>query len=263
MTAAAGTGTIATILGSGTCVPSLERSACSVLIQSGEERLLLDAGPGTMRRLLQAGVTIFELTGIFFSHFHPDHSGELVPLLFSTKYPDGCLRKQPLHLVGGTGFFSFFKKLQAAYGEWIELAPSLLDMREVRVDGPDRFRLGTCVVQTAPTAHRPESVAYRLTDAVGKSVVYSGDTDFSEELIALARGADLLICESALPDELKVAGHLTPSEAGEMAARAGVGMLVLTHLYPECEQADLVGQCRRTFNGRVVVAKDLMRFSLG
>jgi ribonuclease BN (tRNA processing enzyme) len=101
-----------------------------------------------------------------------------------------------------------------------------------------------------------------LTDSAGRSLVYSGDTDFSENLTLLAKGADLFICESALPDGQKVAGHLTPSEAGKMAARAGVGTLVLTHLYPECEGVDLVGQSRKHFDGRVVVAQDLMRFPL-
>ena len=248
-----------TILGSGTCVPSLERSACSVLVEAGAEKVLFDAGPGTMRRLLEAGVTIFELSAVFFSHFHPDHTGELVPLLFSTKYPDGGRRKLPLAMAGGPGFASFFQKLRDAYGEWVDLAPGLLEIRQCRSDGFDRFELGRLVVDTAPTVHRPESVAYRVTDRAGRSMVYSGDTDFSEKLISLARGADLFICESALPDAQKVAGHLTPSEAGEMAARAGVDTLVLTHLYPECEGVDLIGQCRKTFAGKVLVAHDLMR----
>jgi ribonuclease BN (tRNA processing enzyme) len=248
-----------TVLGSGTCVPSLERSACSVLVEAGGEKILLDAGPGTMRRLLEAGVTIFQLSAVFFSHFHPDHTGELVPLLFSTKYPDGSRRKQPLIMAGGPGFASFFQQLRGVYGEWVDLAPGLLDIRQCRDDGFDRFELKRLVVDTAPTVHRPESVAYRVTDGAGRSMVYSGDTDFSENLISLARGADLFICESALPDALKVTGHLTPSEAGEMAARAGVDTLVLTHLYPECEQVDLVGQSRKAFAGKVVVAKDLMR----
>ena len=58
--------TCATILGSGTCVPSLTRSACAVLVERDEEKLLFDAGPGTMHRLLESGVTIFELGTIFF-----------------------------------------------------------------------------------------------------------------------------------------------------------------------------------------------------
>ncbi|MFZ1200995.1 MAG: MBL fold metallo-hydrolase, partial [Desulfobacterales bacterium] len=76
-----------TILGSGTCVPSLKRSSCAVLVETGTSVVLLDSGAGTMRRLLETGRTIFELSHIFYSHFHPDHSGELAPLLFATKYP--------------------------------------------------------------------------------------------------------------------------------------------------------------------------------
>ena len=106
--------------------------------------------------------------------------------------------------------------------------------------------------------HNPESIAYRIMSADGSTVVYSGDTDYSENLIELARDADLLICESAQPDSLQVKGHLTPSAAGEMASRAGVRKLVLTHFYPDCENADLVQECRRTYNGPVILAEDLM-----
>jgi len=67
-----------TILGSGTCVPSLKRSSCSVLVETGGSKLVFDMGTGTMRRLLESGVTIGEISHIFFSHFHPDHTGELV-----------------------------------------------------------------------------------------------------------------------------------------------------------------------------------------
>ncbi|MBW1758819.1 MAG: ribonuclease Z, partial [Deltaproteobacteria bacterium] len=71
-----------TILGSGTCVPSLERSSCSVLVEIGNSKILFDSGPGTMRRLLEAGTTIFDVSVICYSHFHPDHTSELVPFLF-------------------------------------------------------------------------------------------------------------------------------------------------------------------------------------
>ena len=98
-----------TILGSGTCVPSLKRSACSVLLETGASKLLMDSGAGTMRRLLEAGTTIFELSHIFYSHFHPDHTAELVPLIFATKYPDSHRRKTPLIIGAGTGFAKFFK----------------------------------------------------------------------------------------------------------------------------------------------------------
>ena len=98
-----------TILGSGTCVPSLKRSSCSVLLEVGDSKLLFDSGPGTMRRLLEAGITIFDISFIFYSHLHPDHTGELVTFLFATKYPDGNSRTTSLTITAGRGFSAFYK----------------------------------------------------------------------------------------------------------------------------------------------------------
>lgn len=251
--------TAATILGSGTCVPSLTRSACAVLVEAGGERILFDSGPGTMRRLLEAGVRVYDLPLVCYSHFHPDHSGELVPFLFSNKYPDGSLRRRPLTLVGGRGFADFLDGLRRVYGRWIDLPRDMLRVEELDTRAFDRRDFGVFALESAPAVHNPESLSYRVTGSDGRSVVYSGDTDYSENLIRLARNADLLICEASLPDDLKVDGHLTPSLAGEIGARAGVGKLVLTHLYPECDAVDLEAQCRKTYPGPLVVARDLLR----
>ena len=255
-------GIIVTILGSGTCVPSLQRSSCSVLMQIGTARLLFDSGPGTIRRLLEEGTTIFDLNYIFYSHFHPDHTAELVPLIFATKYPDGDRRRSRLTITAGRGLAHFFAGLKAVYGKWIELAPGLLDVVELDNRSKDSINFRGFAVESAPVDHNPESIAYRITSADGSTVVYSGDTDYSENLIALATGADLLICESAQPDSLRVKGHLTPSLAGEMATRAGVRKLVLTHFYPDCENADLVAECRQTYGGPLILAEDLMRIEV-
>ncbi|GBC63183.1 MBL fold metallo-hydrolase [Desulfonema ishimotonii] len=249
-----------TILGSGTCVPSLRRSACAVLMETGGARLLFDCGPGTMLRLLEAGTDISDIAVLCLSHFHPDHSGELVPFLFASKYPDSARRTQPLTLLAGRGFSAFFAALRGAYGRWIELAPGLLSITEMDNRGPDERKFDHFAVRTAPMAHNPESVAFRITHtASGASAVYSGDTDFCESLIGLSRGADLLICESALPDGMKADGHLTPGLAGRIAAEAGVRHLVLTHFYPACEQADLVSECRKFYSGPLTLAADLMK----
>jgi ribonuclease BN (tRNA processing enzyme) len=108
-------------------------------------------------------------------------------------------------------------------------------------------------------SHIEGSIGYRITGADGTSVAYSGDTDYSENAVALARGAGLFICESALPDAImKVEGHLTPSLAGRIAAEAGVKKLLLTHFYPECESVDIEAQCRRNYKGPLILANDLM-----
>ena len=251
-----------TILGSGTCVPSLARSSCSVLVEVGESKILLDSGAGTMRRLLEAQTTIFDLTHIIYSHFHPDHTAELVPLLFATKYPDGHRRKTPLSICAGIGLNDLLSGLKSVYGQWIELAPGLLEIIEADINRPDIFRFRDFTVNTIPVKHNPESIAIRITDTHGASVVYSGDTDYCENMITIAEGANLLICESAVPDDQKVAGHLTPALAGDIASQAGVGKLVLTHFYPECDQVDVHKECRKTFNGPLSLAHDLMKLEI-
>lgn len=251
-----------TILGSGTCVPSLKRSSCSILMKIRDKFLVFDSGVGTMHKLLENRVEIFDVSFIFYSHFHPDHTAELVPFLFANKYPDGSRRKIPLTLMAGKGFATFYDNLKNVYGHWIELAPDLLTIVELDNTGYDMREFDDFKVESLPVDHNPESIAYRITSSGGISIVYSGDTDFSENLVTLSKDADLLICESALPDELKVKGHLTPSLAGEIADRANVRKLVLTHFYPECDQVDIEKECRKTYSGPLLLAEDLMQINL-
>jgi ribonuclease BN (tRNA processing enzyme) len=252
-----------TILGSGTCVPSLARSSCSVLVQIDNMNLLFDLGAGTMRRILRTGLTITDIDHVFFSHLHPDHTGEFASFLFASKYPEFYRRRNPLTVVGAKGFLEFYRALKTGYGHWIELDNGLLEVRELDNKGPDHLDCGLFDVDSRPTNHTEQSIAYRITAADGKSMVYTGDTDVSDELIVLARKADLLICECAFPDELKVTGHLTPSLVGSIAAKAKVKKLVLTHFYPECEQVDIAAQCRKTYAGPLLLAQDLMQIDIG
>jgi ribonuclease BN (tRNA processing enzyme) len=231
-------------------------------MQIKDRRLLFDAGPGTMRRLLESGTTIFDIEYIFFSHLHPDHTGELASFLFANKYSGTVRRQIPVTLVAAEGFVTFFKSLKAVYGRWIELGPELLNIIELGNTDYDTCRFDDFAVKSHPVEHTDQSLAYRITGSGGKSVVYSGDTDVSEGLVALSKDADLLICESAHPDALKVQGHLTPSLAGEIATRANVRKLVLTHFYPECDKVDIEKECRKTYDGPLIIAEDLMRIEL-
>ena len=251
-----------TILGSGTCVPLLRRSSCSVLMETGSANLLFDVGPGTMRRLLEAGKTIFDISFIFLSHLHPDHTGELAAFLFATKYSNINQRQTPLTIVAGKGFLEFYNGLKKVYDSWIELAPGVLNIIELDNKARDICEFDDFIVESLPVEHNDESLAYRINISGGKSVVYSGDTDFSDNLVILARDADLLICESALPDDLKVKGHLTPSLAGKIATQANVRKLALTHFYPECDEVDIERQCRKTYTGHLVLAEDLMKLQI-
>jgi ribonuclease BN (tRNA processing enzyme) len=159
-------------------------------------------------------------------------------------------------------FKTFFAKLTEVYGEWIVLPPEKFQIIALDPKNSIGRSFNDFTVTCQPVVHREESLACRITDSAGKSIVYSGDTDVSENLVVLANGVDLLICESALPDELKSPGHLTPSLAGDIAARANVKHLVLTHFYPECETVDLVRQCQKTYDGPITLAEDLMTIEL-
>lgn len=129
----------------------------------------------------------------------------------------------------------------------------------MNTNAPDRLNFDLFSVCTRPAAHNPESISYRIASPSGYSVVYSGDTDYTDNLITLSADAQILICECSHPDEEKVQGHLCPYLAGSMAASAGAKKLVLTHFYLRCDGFDIEKQCRKTYKGEFVLAEDLMR----
>lgn len=253
-------GMIVTILGSGTGFPSLRRSSSSTLVETGPLKMVFDLGPGTIRRLLEAGVKVSDLTHVVFTHFHPDHCSELVPLLFALKAPGMRDPGRKLTIIGGSGLACLYEGLKGVFGHWIDL-PDGLDIIELDVAGEHRLDLDGRTLFALPVRHNRESLAYRL-EARGRSLAISGDTDICDNMVRIAEKADLLICESATPDEDKREGHLTPSLAGKIATEAAVKKLVLTHFYPECDKTDIAKQCFKTYDGPLFKAEDLMRFYL-
>ena len=148
--------------------------------------------------------------------------GDLIPFLFATRYSLGYTRQEPFRLLAARGFARFHQRLKEAFAGWVEPPPGLMDLRELAPDGPDEVREEGLLIRSAPTNHTEGSLAYRV-EAEGRSLVYSGDTDESDSLVDLARGADLLVLEAANP--FKVPGHLTPagSRAPGGQSRGGAG----------------------------------------
>ena len=95
------------ILGSGTCVPSLKRSSPALIIKAGGKVLLFDSGSGTIRRMLEAGITYHDIDYIFYTHIHPDHVSDLVPFIFTSKYAEQP-RIKNLDIIGGKGVKKIF-----------------------------------------------------------------------------------------------------------------------------------------------------------
>ncbi len=250
-----------TILGSGTGWPRRERNAAGYVLRAGDWVLLLDCGPGTLRRLTEAGVDINELDLLFLSHWHPDHVSDLVPYLFATRYGLGFTRGRPVRLISAEGIRDFLRALRQAYGHWIDPPEGLLQIMERPRGVHSRLEFPGLVLETAPARHNPESLALRV-EAEGRVLVYTGDTEYSPEITELSRGADLLLAECACPEDRPVEGHSTPSQAARMAAEAGVSRLVLTHFYPPCDQADLLTPARKFFSGEILLARDLLRITI-
>ena len=142
----------------------------------------------------------------------------------------------------------------------MEAPAGLLQVQELNPEGADQASWEGLTIKSAPVNHIHGSLAYRV-EAAGRSLVYSGDTDVSDSLVDLARGADLLILECANP--FKVPGHLTPEEAGVLAARAGVARLMLTHFYPPCDEVDVTALAAGEFHGEIIRAEDGLRLEVG
>ena len=128
-----------------------------------------------------------------------------------------------------------------------------------------RYRLRTedgFQISTKTLEHHDGGMGYRIITPGGNVVVYSGDTDYCNEIIGLSKNADLLMLDCAFPDEIKMKGHLSPTAAGKVAHQANVKKLVLVHMYPVCDEHDMITPCRKEFNGEVMVGEDLMRFEV-
>ncbi|MBI4596019.1 MAG: MBL fold metallo-hydrolase [Candidatus Tectomicrobia bacterium] len=246
------------ILGSGTSIPDAKRGSPGIALLVGGETILMDGGSGTLGKLAQAGISYLDIDRILYTHLHLDHTADLAPLLFSYRNPESK-RTKNLEIIAPKSFGEFLEKLKSTYGNWVEPLDYSLNLKQV-LAGQRRYPQYS--ISYATVAHHDPSLAYRIDAHSGVSMVFSGDTDYCQSLIDLAAGTDLLIIESSFPNEHKVAGHLTPGEAGRIATLAGVKKLILTHLYPICERYDMVAQCRQSFSGDVSLAYDLMRIEL-
>ena len=249
-----------TVVGSGTVVPRLERRQSCVVLEAGGETVVFDLGAGAVRGMLHAGLDPFSVDRIFFTHFHPDHTVDIVPLMFALKYGTATQRERPLAVCGPEPFVDFFGKIADAWGEWM-LGDYPTQITKLPHECPSSIELPGGRLSWAPTEHRPESIAYRV-EGEGGAFVYTGDTEYAASVVELARGAHTLLIECSFPDDSPVAGHLTPGIVARIASEAGVGRVVLTHVYPPAEALDLVSEVGRGFSGEVLLAEDGLKFTV-
>jgi ribonuclease BN (tRNA processing enzyme) len=246
------------ILGSGTGVPSLKRGSPGLVVLTDSSQLLIDSGSGTLRRMLEVGITYLDLDLLLYTHIHPDHVSDLIPILFACKYSD-LPRKKDMVCIGGPGFRRYFNKLRKIHGSWIEPHSYQMTIKEI-IQKPLSFR--DLKIFAKPMAHLPESVGYRIEFKDGKSMAISGDTDYCKNIIDLAFEVDLLVLECSFPDGRKVEGHLTPALAGRIGWESRCRKLLLMHFYPICDQFDILRQCRQVFQGEIILGEDFIKMKI-
>ena len=251
-----------TVVGSGTLVPSGERSSPAHLVECGDVRLLLDAGPGTVHGLARHGAAWWKISHIVFTHYHTDHFGDLPHLLFALRWAPPAPRTRPLHVLGPPGLLDRVEALRRAHGDFMVRPGFELAYDEVDREGSWGGGEASPGLRFHPVPHTESSVAVRL-EVAGRALGYTGDTGPDNGLGAFLRGVDLLISECAYPDPPPQGLHLSPASVAAMAVAARPGVLVLTHVYPSLDPRSVPALVRAAgFRGRVVSADDGARFVL-
>jgi ribonuclease Z len=268
---------IVLLLGTGYPRPDPERAGPSTVVIAGDQWFVVDAGRGATMRLAATDLQYAKLRAVFLTHLHSDHTAGL-PDLFNTSWQFGR-KTAPLELYGPRGTKKLANAMLDFFAEDIHWRRDVLE-RHPAAGATIRTHIvregvvydeGGVKVTAFAVDHRPvvNAFGYRF-ESGGRTVVISGDTRPTENLVRYAKGADVLVLEAYLPEHFdrvdtpEVAArlksyHTSAEEAGELAARAGVKKLVLTHLIPANASETFRERAGRRFKGEIVVGRDLLR----
>ena len=263
--------------------PKAKAAAPAQAIVVGDRIYLVDCGDGVARQLALAKLPLRDLRAVFITHQHSDHNAGYGPL-FLLGWPGGI--SAPVDVYGPPPLVEMTRQLLEAYRFDIELRmrdegrpplARLVRPHDITAGGEifkdDRVRVTGALNDHPPIEH---SFAYRF-DTADRSIVISGDTRYSENVIKLARGADVLVHEVVSrefwerpgapqsPDVVRhiLASHTDAPDVGRIAAAAGVGMVVLSHYVPtegpgSPSDEQWIAGVRRHFKGRIVLGSDLL-----
>ena len=240
-----------TVLGCAGTYPGPDSGCSSYIVEHDGYRLLLDAGNGATGALQRHG-GVFDIDAAVVTHLHADHCIDLVAYAYARKYaPEGPPPVLPVYGPPDTA-----ERICRAFDR---LPPGQLsDVYDFRDADLRSFELGPFAVTTCRTEHPIPTLAVRLS-AGGRSLTYSADTGVCRPLVDLARGSDIFLCEASWPDgpePVPDGVHLTGRQAGEHAAAADVGRLLLTHLVPWVDRTQVAEQAAAVFPATELAATD-------
>src|SRR4030042_4178427 len=124
------------ILGSGTGTPLAYSAPPSLAVFVRDNPVLFDMGPGSLRQLARIGVNHSMIEQIFITHFHPDHTADLIHFLFVTRDPKILENRRPFTITGPAGMEAFIRKLRNVYGKWLDIPDNLMRIEELDTQKP-------------------------------------------------------------------------------------------------------------------------------
>ncbi|MCO5066334.1 MAG: MBL fold metallo-hydrolase [Rhizobiaceae bacterium] len=240
-----------TVVGAGTTLPAKNRSPSCHLVRFGERAVVFDLGSGALAGLARAGLDYRDIETVFISHLHPDHTLDLIMLLQAANATPGWTRTAPLTVAGCRGLKQFISQLldifRDARPETYELLILELDVGYHRIAGMK--------IEVGLTGHTSNSLAFRV-ETGGVAFCYSGDAVDPLVLNALARNADIFVCECSFRAGHATEDHFTADVVARVASGAAVRRLVLVHTYPDTFGPRLLEEVALGFSGPVTLAVD-------
>ncbi len=243
-----------TVLGSGYYIPMVNRNNSGYLLEIGSESVLLDTGSGTLRQLIKGGYSIWDISKIFYSHLHIDHLADLLPVLFTRKYSQPNRGKGELLLFGHDDLQKIITGFEDLFNQWI-IHNKYKYQCHCLMHGKYNFDSFNLVVYQGN--HADQSLMYRFEDSTGKTLLYTGDTDLSDELFEAADGVDVLLTELSSTNEESANGHLSPIKISQLLDKCRPKVTILSHLSPETEKITIIDAINVPSNCVVELAEDL------
>ncbi len=280
-----------TLLGTGAPVPSMERFGPSILVEAGQQKLLFDCGRGAAQRLWQLKIPLRQVNVLFLTHLHSDHVVGIPDLWLTGWIPSAFGRREsPFRVIGPAGTKDMMTNMQKSFAWDIQTrskernkvdSGALVNARDIE----EGFVWEQEGVKVTPFTVRhaefiDSALGYRI-DYAGHSVILSGDTRYSENLVRYAKGADVVVHEVAAAQEdstknpaliKQILGfHTSPEDAGRVFQQVQPKLAVFSHIVllspdpavPPPTTSELIRRTKKTYNGEVQVGEDLLIIEIG
>lgn len=279
-----------TLLGTGAPVPSIERFGPATLVEAGGQKFLFDCGRGAAQRIWQSKISLGEVNSLFLTHLHSDHTVGIPDLWLTGWIPAAYGRRSvPLQVFGPRGTIDMMDGLVKAYSWDTQtrnkeknkddngILVKAADISEGIIYEKDGITITAFIVNHADFID--SALGFRV-DYKGRSVVLSGDTRYSENLVKFAKGTDLLIHEVAAANEESIQKyplinqilgfHISPEDAGKVFQKVKPKLAVYSHIVlltgdksiPAPNMEDVVKRTRKNYSGPLEAGEDLMAIEI-